>query len=132
MGSFRLQFSGEVRKPQTKTIGADQAIEFHLMRKNFGKADPATFTWIRITLFKPAAWQFEQVQEGKFIAGSGEFTLRSFVDKDGLKRQSAEVRAQSFDIDGPRTGEAQVATPAPAPKPMPAPTAKDDDSEPPF
>ena len=135
MPIFRLQFSGEVRKPQVKTIGQDQAVEFQLMRKNYGKADAeATFTWIRVTVFKPQPWQIEQCQEGKFVAGSGEFTLRTY-EKDGVKRQSAEVRCQSFDFDGVRTsgGEtASVSAPAAAARPArPTPQTSTND-EPPF
>jgi single-stranded DNA-binding protein len=104
MPTLRLQFSGECRNPQIKTIGNDQAVEFQVMRKNYAKqGEEATFTWVRVTVFKPQPWQIEQCQEGKFVAGSGEFTLRSYLDKDGQKRQSADVRCQSFDIDGPRT-----------------------------
>ena len=118
MPTMRLSFSGEVRKPQVKTIGTDQAVEFQVMRKNYTKqGEEATFTWIRVTCFKPQPWQIEQCQEGKFISGSGEFTLRSY-EKDGVKRQSAEVRCQSFDLDGPRTnapsGQPPAATSAPA------------------
>jgi single-stranded DNA-binding protein len=134
MSIFRLNFSGEVRKPQVKTIGADQAVEFQLMRKNYGKGPEATFTWIRVTLFKPQAWQIEQCREGGFVSGSGEFTLRSF-EQDGVKRQSAEVRCSSFDLDGPRTGAAP-ASEAPAASPVarraPSIPAKTDDAEPPW
>ena len=132
MSIFRLNFSGEVRKPQVKTIGADQAVEFQLMRKNYGKGPEATFTWIRVTLFKPQPWQIEQCREGGFISGSGEFTLRSF-EQDGVKRQSAEVRCSSFDLDGPRTGDAPAAAaPASTPRPATKPPAKADDAEPPW
>lgn len=106
MPTMRLSFSGDVRKPQTKTIGGKQCVEFQLMRKNYAaQGSEATFTWIRVTVFDAKPWQFEQCQEGRFVAGSGEFTLRSY-EKDGQKRQSAEVRCNSFDLDGPRTGDA--------------------------
>lgn len=132
MATMRLSFSGEVRKPQTKEIGGKPAIEFQIMRKNYVSAgSEPTFTWIRCTLFSPQPWQIDQCQEGKFICGSGEFTLRSYVNKDGQKVQSAECRVQSFDIDGPRTDERPAAS-APSPTPRrPAPVADDLDS-PPF
>lgn len=132
MSVFRLNFSGEVRKSQTKTIGQDQAVEFQIMRKNYAKSsDEASFTWIRVTLFKPQPWQIQQCQDGRFVSGSGEFTLRSF-EKDGVKRQSAEVRCSSFDLDGPRVDQAADSAPAPMPKPGPRIPAKADDSEPPW
>lgn len=133
MPTMRLSFSGEVRKPQVKQIGQDQAVEFQLMRKNYGKKDEeATFTWIRVTVFKPQPWQIQQCAEGKFVAGSGEFTLRSYINKDGAKAQSAEVRCQSFDLDGPRTEERTEAAAAPAPAPRPAIGGGASPGEPPF
>ncbi len=130
MSNFTLSFSGDVRKPQTKEIGGKPAIEFQLMKKNYGAKDTeATFTWLRVTVFDCKPWQVEQCQEGKFVAGVGEFTLRSY-EKDGQKRQSAEVRCTSFQLDGARTEEKAAAAPAPRPT-KPAPAATNDD-EPPF
>ena len=101
MSKFRMQFSGDVRKPAVKDIGGKKAIEFQLMSKNYAPAgQEASFTWLRITIFGAQEWQVAQCAEGKFVAGSGEFTLRSY-EKDGQKRQSAEVRCQSFDLDAP-------------------------------
>ena len=134
MPTMRLSFSGECRKPQIKDIGGKQAVEFQLMRKNYvPQGQEASFTWIRCTVFSPQPWQIEQCQEGKFVAGSGEFTLRSYTDKDGAKRQSAEVRVQSFDLDGPHTGHtAAPAAGAPAPSPKPAIGGGASSGEPPF
>ena len=131
MSLFYMMFSGDVRKPQVKDIGGKKAIEFQLMKKNYGKADAeATFTWIRVTVFDCKEWQIAQCQEGRFVAGAGEFTLRSY-EKDGVKRQSAEVRATSFQLDAPRTEETQPAPPPRAPRPAPTSTPESDD-EPPF
>ncbi len=77
MTSMRMNFSGDVRKPTTKDIGGKPAIEFQLMKKNYAPAgQEATFTWIRVTVFDCKPWQVKQCEEGKFVAGSGEFTLR--------------------------------------------------------
>lgn len=107
MSNFRLQFCGDVRKPETKTFGGKTFVEFSLMRKNYTKEGAeATFTWLKISVSDPKEWQLSQLAEGKFISGSGEFSTRSFTDKDGNKRQSAEVRCSSFDVAGPRTESA--------------------------
>jgi len=104
MSLFLMHFSGDVRKPQVKEIGGKKAVEFQLMTKNYAAAgSEPTFSWIRVTVFDAKDWQIDQCQEGKFVSGYGEFSLRSFVDKDGAKRQSAEVRSSSFQIDAPRT-----------------------------
>lgn len=113
MSNFTMSFSGEVRKPQTKDIGGKKAIEFQLMKKNYGKSDAeATYTWVRVTVFDAKDWQVVQCAEGKFVAGVGEFTLRSY-EKDGVKRQSAEIRCTSFQLDAPYSEQAPVAAPGP-------------------
>ena len=102
MPNLRLQFSGEARKVEHKTIGGKNAVEIQLCKKNYTpQGQEPSFTWIRVTVFEPKT-EFQKFYEGGFVAGSGEFTLRSFTDKDGNKRQSAEVRCSSFDIETPR------------------------------
>lgn len=119
MSNFRMSFSGDVRKPRTMDIGGKKAVEFQLMKKNYGKPDaPAAFTWVRVTLFDAKDWQIAQCEEGKFVAGSGEFTLRSY-EKDGEKRQSAEIRCSSFDLDGPYAAKPEAAA-APVASPRPS------------
>jgi single-stranded DNA-binding protein len=132
MPNLRLQFSGEARKVERKTIGGKAAVQIQLCKKNYAKqGDEATFTWITIMVWEPK--EFQDFREGGFVAGSGEFTLRSY-EKDGQKRQSAEVRCTSFDIETPRPGEraAPAAAPLPVPAPGPRIPAKADDSEPPW
>ena len=131
--SFRIQFSGDIRKSETKNLGGKQMVEIQLCQKNYAKqGDEATFTWLRVAVWEPKDFQLPQLQAGCFIAGSGEFSLRSYVNKDGVKQQSAEVRCGSFDVSGPRQAAASAPAPAPSPRPrVPAP-ANDDDGSPPF
>jgi single-stranded DNA-binding protein len=113
MPYLRLQFSGEARKVEHKTIGGKAAVEIQLCKKNYAKqGDEPSFTWIRVMVWEPK--EFQTFREGGFVAGSGEFTVRSYTDKDGNKKQSAEVRCTSFDIETPRPQEA-VGEPAPRP-----------------
>lgn len=149
MSQFTMVYSGDVRKPQVKDIGGKKAVEFQLMRKNYAKdqAAEATFSWVRVTVFDVKDWQVEQCQEGRFVSGHGEFTMRSFTDKDGNKRQSAEVRSTSFQLDAPRTEDKgaighhaakpydsqanRAGDPPRAPR-RPAPSPDDDPNSPPF
>lgn len=134
MSNFRMSFSGDVRKPQVKEIGGKPCVEFQLMKKNYSKPDAeATFTWLRVTCFDVKPWQITQCQEGRFVAGTGEFTLRSY-EKDGQKRQSAEIRCSSFDLDGPRAEEQAPTVVAPAARApsKPAPATAPTDDEPPW
>jgi single-stranded DNA-binding protein len=127
---MRLQFSGEARKVEHKTIGGKSAVEIQLCKKNYTPhGQEATFTWVRVTVFEPK--EFQKFHDGGFVSGSGELSMRSYTDKDGNKKQSLEVRCTSFDVETPRGVEAQEA-PAPAPRrPAPA-TPADDTSAPPF
>ena len=135
MSSFKLFFSGDVRKPAIKDISGKKAVEFQLMKKNYVKqGDEATFTWIRVTLFDAKDWQLIQCQEGKFVSGCGDFSLRSFIDKEGIKKQSVEIRCNSFDLDAPRADVANAdAIPAKVAHRSVVPAKVDnEDSPPPF
>ena len=131
--SFRIQFAGNIRKSETKTHGDKTFVEVQLCQKNYAKpGEEPTFTWLRVSVTNPKDFQIPQLQVGCFIAGSGEFTLRSYVNKDGVKAQSAECRSSSFDIDGPRQGET-TAPAAPIAKPAPRiPAGGGGNDEPPF
>lgn len=133
MPILRVQFSGEARKVEHKTIGGKSAVEIQLCKKNYAKqGDEPTFTWLRVTVWEPK--EFQQFHEGGFVSGSGELSMRSFMNKDGVKQQSLECRCTSFDIETPRGVEAApVAAAAPAPRrPAPAAGGHDDHSQPPF
>jgi len=130
MPIMRLQFSGEARKVEHKTIGGKSAVEIQLCKKNYAKqGDEPSFTWLRVTVWEPK--EFQKFYEGGFVSGSGELSVRSYTDKEGGKKQSLEVRCTSFDVETPRGVESAEA-PAPAPRrPAPA-TPADDTSAPPF
>jgi hypothetical protein len=137
---LRLSFGEFVRKCEHKTIGNDPAIAIQCCRKNYTKdgAEP-TFTWINITIFKAPPWMSEKARAGAFIYGSGEFTLRSY-EKDGQKRQSADIRCSSFEVDfvdaKDKGDAATVAAPVHARAPVAAgsrtPASAGNDDEPPF
>lgn len=136
MPNLRLQFSGEARKVEHKTIGGKSAVQIQLCKKNYAKqGDEPTFTWVTVMVWEPK--EFQKFYEGGFVAGSGEFSIRSYVDKDGNKKQSAEVRCTSFDIETPRPSEGSEPVKNLADLPIktprkPTPTLADDHNSPPF
>jgi hypothetical protein len=132
---LRLQFSGEIRKCEHKTLGGKPMVELQICKKNYAKqGDEPSFTWIRVAVWEPK--EFQHFHEGGFVAGSGEFSMRSFLNKDGVKQQSAEVRCGSFDVETPRiTGVVNADRPVPtnpSPKPRVPAAAADDHNSPPF
>ena len=97
---FRLSFAGIITKVEVKAIGQNSLHEISLCKKNRKKeGEEDSYTWVRINLWDAADFQRDKLVKGAFIAGSGEFHLRSFVDKSGAKRQSAEVRCVSYDVE---------------------------------
>lgn len=100
-----LEFGGEIQKAKLINLGAKTAVEVELCKKNYHKKDePATFTWIKVMVVEPADWMMNDLVKGKYISGSGEYSLRSYVDKTGEKRHSAEVRCTGYNVSIPKEG----------------------------
>ncbi len=118
MTTLRLFFAGQIKKAETRMAGDTPILELSVCKKNYAKpgVEP-TFTWINCTIFKPADFQVQKCIKGAFVAGCGEFTLRSYEGKDG-KAVSADVRCGSFDVE---CGSEADAAPAPAATPRRAP-----------
>lgn len=133
MPIMRLQFSGEARKVEHKTIGGKSAVEIQLCKKNYTKqGEEPTYTWLRVTVWEPK--EFQKFYDGGFVSGSGELSARSYTNKEGKEKQSLEVRCTSFDVETPRPTEGSDAVaPAPAPKPrIPSGGGHDSVDQPPF
>lgn len=113
MTRFKLQFSGEIKKSREFNMGAKPAFELQLMKKNYTPqgAEPS-WTWIKVMVVDPKDFQEDWFTEGKFIAGSGELSLKSYINKELVKQQSIEIRCSSYDIDAPYSGALQQAEPA--------------------
>ncbi len=136
MTILRIHFAGEIKKVEHRQAGDKPVMSLSICKKNYAKqGEEATFTWLNVSVWGPLPdWLVNKAIKGGFIAGSGEFSLRSYTDKNGQKAVSAECRATSFDVESAGTSDA---TPEPAPvkaaprKPAPA-TAADDSESPPF
>ena len=132
--SFRINFSGHIKQSEIKKAGDKTIVELSLCHKNYTKPGAEeSYTWLRVTVWEPKSFQLPQFTKGFFVAGSGEFTIRSYVNKDGVKQQSAECRSSSFDIDGPRQDvpAQQEAPPTRVAKPS-VPASEVGQEEPPF
>lgn len=137
MTTFRLAFSGEIKKAEHRNAGGKPLVEVSICKKNHTKQDEEpSFTWAKINLWQPAEFQTAKLVKGAFIAGTGELTLRSYVNKDGVKATAMEVRCTSFDVEV-ADGSANTTTTAPAARPVKAPAKAaaadyDDNEAPPF
>lgn len=135
MSVFRMSFAAPITKVDHKEVGGKALVEASLCKKNRAKEGQGpTFSWLRVSIWSPPDWMAAKLVKGAMLAGTGEFTLRSY-EKDGQKRQSAEVNCQSFDVEvsGGATDAAPGAeAPAAAAPKRPAPVAAAGDDEPPF
>lgn len=139
MSLLRLTFAGQIKRAEHKTVGDKQLAEVSICKKQKGRGDAQeTYCWIRVGIWSPPEWMIAKLVKGAFIAGTGEFSSRSYEGKDG-KATSLEVRCQSFDVEI----EGGAADPAAAPAPRAAPRAAapaagsaggawSDDDAPPF
>lgn len=133
MSKFRLTFSGEAKKVQLKNAGDKQLLEFSLCSKNYSKpGDPEKWTWIRVNVWDPKAWLLNALRDGVYVAGSGEFTTRSYDASTGEKKMEAEVRCSSFDIDVARPPQVKPSEAETVRTPVRNAAADSMSDEPPF
>lgn len=135
MSVFRIFFAGEIKKVEHRTAGDKQVMSLSVCKKNYAKqGEDATFTWLNVSVWGPLPdWLVNKAIKGGFIAGSGEFSMRSYTDKDGKKAVSAECRSTSFDVESAGTADVTPeAAPVKAPPKKPAAVAVADEDEPPF
>ena len=99
MTILRLTFAGQIKKAEHKTINGKALAEVSICKKQKGRngADD-TFCWVKASIWEPAEFQIAKLVKGAFIAGSGEFSSRSYDGKDG-KATSLECRCSSFDVE---------------------------------
>ena len=136
MTMLKLSFAGFITKAEHKQAGSKSLIELSICKKNRVKeGDPEAFTWIRVAVWECPEFLVPKLVKGAFVAGSGDMTLRSYVNKDGAKAVSCEVRCSGYDIESgvPKDGApAQVAQSAPVPAAKLPGAASPTDDEPPF
>lgn len=135
MSRLHLSFSGEAKYTAVKDVGDKKVLEFQIAKKNYSKErlskEDEQWTNIRVTMFGASQIDIDRVKDGVFVSGSGEFSVRSYVDKNGVKKHSNEVRVSAFGLDTAYVGREQAEA-APVKPRVPAPVADDQDSSPPF
>jgi single-strand DNA-binding protein len=98
--------------------------------KSSGETKEQT-TWVRCSAFgKTAELIGQYAKKGSQMRVNGELSVRKYSDKDGVEKESTEIRVQDFQLLGAAPGGAPAAAPARAPAAAPrAPAggAMDDD-----
>ncbi len=112
---MKMLFSGEIKKAETKSINGKPMVEISVCKKNKTKdGEEPSFTWLRASVWDCPDWLAPRLVKGVFVSGCGDFTLRSYTDKDGNKAVSADVRCSGYDISVPDDRPKQSAAPATA------------------
>lgn len=100
MTVMRMFVAGEIKRAELKNAGAKPLLEISLCRKHKGREGAEdTFSWVRATIWEPPQFMMDKAVKGAFFAGSGDYQLRSYDDKEGVKKYSAELRCSSFDCE---------------------------------
>lgn len=91
----------------------DPIVSFSVGVKS-GYGDKATTTWARCSMFgKRGQSVAEYLTKGQLVGISGELSAREWLDKEGLKRTSIEVRVSDLTLLGKRDSGAQESNQAP-------------------
>lgn len=138
---LKLAFAGIIHKVEVRQAGQKTVAEISAWKKRKDKDGNEEYCWIKVTVWEPKDWQVKNMTKGRMISGIGDFWLRSYTDRDGNRKQSAEVKCSSFDVEtqsdereAPSKGE-PVAAQASAEKqqpPQPSQSSSSADDEPPF
>lgn len=137
MSRFHMTFSGEAKYVTVKDVGDKKVLEFQVAKKNYSKEklskEDEQWTNLRVTFFGASQVDIDRVKDGVFVSGGGDFSVRSYVDKAGVKKHSNEVRVSAFGLDTAYVGRDQ-AEPAPVTRAQKSvvPAKADDSDSPPF
>lgn len=122
------------RDPEVRNLSnGDAACNFSIAvgKKWRDKASGETkeqTTWVRCSAFgKTAELIGQYAKKGSQLRVNGELSVRKYNDKDGVEKESTEIRVQDFQLLG---GKPDGDAPAPARAPAAAPrqaAAQDDD-----
>lgn len=119
-------FSGNLGKDaETRyTAGGEAIVNFSVAVKA-GYGDKAITTWVRCSIFgKRGDAVAQYLTKGQLVGVTGEAALRPWKDKDGVEKQSLEVRVNDLTLLGKSDGAKPASAPA---QPDKAPTGSFED-----
>lgn len=126
------------RDGEGKQAGSTALFEFSVA-EDVGYGDRKTTNWWKVQLWGKQAESrvVDFLTKGQQVAVFGEVTMREWTDKDGNKRLSPEIRANSVQLVGSKSDNAVPRDSEPAAPPQrresaPAPRMDDMDDDIPF
>lgn len=125
----RIVADAEVRFTQS----GDPICSFR-MASDVGFGDKKTTNWFTCTIWGKRGESLSQyLQKGTPVTVFGMLTLRDWLNKEGIKQLSPDIRIDEIELHGSKQGgEQPAARPAPASQPGPAANLADLDSDVPF
>jgi len=126
-------FTGNLgQDAETRFAPSGDAIVSFSVGVKAGYGEKAATTWARCSMFgKRGQAVADYLLKGQLVGISGEMSAREWIDKDGNKRTSIEVRVNDLTLLGKRN-ESEREAPAQAPRRAAAPAPADDFDEIPF
>jgi len=122
-----ISFLGRVgNEPEIKKVGDNDVLEFSIAN-NVGFGDKQITNWFRCALWGKRATSLNgHISKGKELFVTGELSMRTYTNKDGVEKLSADLRlgAVQFTSGGDR-GDS-------APPQQQRTTPTDDDGDMPF
>lgn len=89
---------------QRHTANGDSIVTFSLPVKS-GFGDKAKTAWVRCSLFgKRGESVLQYLVKGQLVGVSGEFSMNEWVNKEGQKVSTPEIRVNELDLLGKKTG----------------------------
>lgn len=138
MSRITATFSGEAKYVSIKDVGDKKVLEFQIAKKNYSKErvskEDEQWTNLRVSMFGAHQMDIDRIKDGVFVTGSGDLSVRSYIDKAGVKKQSNDVRVQAGGLDtayAPRGEQSEAPAPKVTHRQIPADTSAGND-EPPF
>lgn len=107
-------FTGNLGKDaETRyTAGGEAIVNFSVAVKA-GYGDKAITTWVRCSMFgKRGDAVAQYLVKGQLVGVTGEAALRGWKDKDGVEKQSLEVRVNDLTLLGKSDGAKPASAPA--------------------
>lgn len=79
---------------QSFTPNGKSMLKFSVAMQS-GWGDKKATTWLNVTKWNPPEWMAARITRGSAVLVQGEFTLREYDARDGSKKQSADLNAQT-------------------------------------
>lgn len=125
--SNNISFVGRVgRDAELKEIGSNVVLEFSVANDT-GYGDRKVTNWFNVSMWGKRGQAIQQyILKGKQVFITGELTLRTYTNKDGVEKMSPDVNISHLDFLSGDKEESDSAPSAPSGGSKPSPETDED------